>query len=56
MRLAWLLPLAAGLGCAASSPEALGWREHLPSALREAESLSRPLLVVSVLGDLRGRC
>ena len=53
LRLALLLPLAAGLGCAADSAR---WREDLPGAIREAGASGKPLLVVSIVGDLRKRC
>jgi len=42
------------MGCAAVSP--LHWREDLPSAVREAGIANRPILVVSIVGDLRKRC
>ncbi len=56
MRLALMLPLLAGLGCAAAAPAPLSWSDDLPAARREAEATGRPLLVVSIVGDLRKRC
>jgi hypothetical protein len=51
-----MIPLLAGLGCAATPPASLSWRDDLASARREAEATGRPLLVVSIVGDLRKRC
>jgi hypothetical protein len=44
------------MGCAAAAPGPIEWRDDLPSAMREAAAAQRPLLVVSIVGDLRKRC
>jgi len=51
-----IVPLLAGLGCAAAATGPLPWRDDLPSAVSEAVAAQRPLLVVSIVGDLRKRC
>jgi hypothetical protein len=51
-----LLPLVAGLGCAAAAPRDLAWFDDLATAGVAASGSSRPLLVVSLVGDLRKRC
>ena len=56
MRLALWIPLVAGLGCGAVEPAPLRWQDDLRSAVREAGAAGRPLLVVSIVGDLRKRC
>lgn len=48
MRIIWIVPLVAGLGCLAPAE----WRTDL----REAKKEPRPLLVLSILGDLEKRC
>ena len=56
MRIALLLPLLAGMGCVGAGVGPPAWREDLPAAIREAEAANRPLLVLSIVGDLRKRC
>ena len=56
MRLAMLLPLVAGLGCAAAAGRPLEWHDDLAAAQREATASGRPLVVISIVGDLRKRC
>jgi len=56
VRLALLIPLVAGWGCAAAAPGPLAWHDDLPSAMWDAGAANRPLLVVSIVGDLRKRC
>jgi len=51
-----LLPLVAGLGCAAAAPRDLAWFGDLAAAEAAASASERPLLVVSLVGDLRKRC
>lgn len=59
MRIIWIVPLVAGLGCLpAEAPRAKAgavpaeWRTDL----RKAKKERRPLLVLSILGDLEKRC
>jgi hypothetical protein len=56
MRIVLLLSLVAGAGCAGAGSGPLHWREDLSQALREAGAENRPLLVLSIVGDLRKRC
>lgn len=56
MRVVLLLSLVAGAGCAGGTPGPLVWREDVPAAIREAVSVNRPLLVISIVGDFRKRC
>jgi len=51
-----MLPLVAGLSCAKAAEDPLLWRDDLAAAAREAAATQRPLLVVSIVGDLRKRC
>jgi hypothetical protein len=51
-----LIPLVAGLGCAAAAPRDIPWRNDVAAARIEASGCGRPLLVVSLVGDLRKRC
>lgn len=53
MRIALLLPLAAGVGCAVPASE---WQPDVNGALDEAATTNRPLIVLSIVGDLRKRC
>ena len=56
MRIMLLLPLLAGLGCGEGPDDALRWHDDLKAAIREAATTNRPLMVVSLVGDLRKRC
>lgn len=51
MRVILFVPLLAGLGCAGRR-----WHDDLAAARAEARRSGRPLLVVSIVGDLRKRC
>lgn len=53
MRIALLLSLVAGVGCAVPAGD---WRTDVTGALNEAAATNRPLLVLSIVGDLRQRC
>jgi len=57
LRIVLLLPLFAGLRCAAEPETAslLCW-DDLAAATSEARAAGKPLLVVSIVGDLRKRC
>jgi len=55
LRIVLLLPLLAGLRCG-GEPPAIRWWDDLTAAATEARAAGKPLLVVSIVGDLRKRC
>jgi hypothetical protein len=55
LRLVLLLPLVAGLRCAAEPAPLRCW-DDVAAAASEAAVARKPLLVVSIVGDLRKRC
>ena len=56
MRVALLVPLVAGLGCAGAGLSIPTWHDTLTGAIHESTVTGKPLLVLSLVGDLRKRC